>query len=48
VFKNCNLPVTFNDADFEELTSLPKHKLLFARKFDFNYNKEIINLLDKI
>lgn len=43
--KNCDLPVTFNDTDFGELISLPKHKL-FARKFDFEYNKEIINLLD--
>lgn len=45
--KNCDLPVTFNDTDFNELTSLPINKL-FARKFDFDYNQEIINLLDQI
>lgn len=44
---NCDLPVTFNDSDIDELTGQPENKL-FARKFDYNYNKEIFNLLDKI
>lgn len=45
--KNCSLPVTFNDADLNELTTQPEHNL-FARKFDFDYNIEIINQLDRL
>jgi hypothetical protein len=44
--KNCSLPVTFSHEDIEELSSQPEHKL-FARKFDFEYDVEIIQKLDK-
>lgn len=43
--KNCTLPVTFNDNDLTELLDQPEHKLI-ARKFDFDYNFEIIKKLD--
>lgn len=43
--KNCDLPVTFNYSDIDELTYLPESKL-FARKFDTDFNEEILTLLD--
>jgi hypothetical protein len=43
--KNCDLPVTFTSADFEELSSQPNSKL-FARKFDFTIDEEILDKID--
>lgn len=45
--KNCELPVTFTNLDEEELISQPEN-MLFARKFDFNFNKEIFHILDNL
>lgn len=44
--KDCPLPVTFEINDFEELINQPSNKL-FARKFDINIDKEIIEKIDK-
>ena len=41
--KNCVLPVTFNDKDFDELLNLDQ---LWARKFDQDYNEKILDLID--
>jgi hypothetical protein len=43
--KNCDLPVTFSSADFEELSSQPNSKL-FARKFDITIDEEILDKID--
>lgn len=43
--KNCDLPVTFTSADFEELCSQPNFKL-FARKFDISIDQEILEKID--
>ena len=42
--KNCSLPVTFDINDLQEL-ALTAH--LFARKFDLDYNKEILDKIDE-
>lgn len=44
--KGCELPVTFDHNDFFELVNDSDNKL-FARKFDIDYNEEILNLLDE-
>jgi hypothetical protein len=43
--KNCDLPVTFTSADFEELSSQPNSKL-FASKFDISNDEEILDKID--
>lgn len=43
--KNCDLPVTFSTADFEELISQSDYKL-FARKFDSNISEVILDKID--
>lgn len=43
--KNCDLPVTFSTADFEDLITQPDYKL-FARKFDSSSSKEILDKID--
>lgn len=45
--KDCDLPVTFTSADFEELSSQPDFKL-FARKFDVNIDEGILDKIDAI
>ena len=45
--KNCKLPVTFEKNDISELKSQPSNKL-FARKFDIEFDKVILDELDKI
>lgn len=42
--KNTLLPVTFAAADLEELL---QPEFLWARKFDINYNVEILNIIDE-
>lgn len=44
--KNCPLPVTFNQDDYEELATQPEVKL-FARKFDTDYDGVILDILDQ-
>lgn len=44
--KNCDLPVTFRINDYTELYNQPTNKL-FARKFDIELDKEILDKLDK-
>lgn len=44
--KNCELPVTFKSDDFDELIEQPSNKL-FARKFDIEFDKEILNKIDE-
>ncbi|MCH3883286.1 MULTISPECIES: beta-1,6-N-acetylglucosaminyltransferase [Tenacibaculum] len=44
--KKCTLPVTFNKDDLSELINQPSSKL-FARKFDIDFDEEILDLLDK-
>lgn len=42
--KGCQLPVTFQSTDFEEITK--QTNSLFARKFDFDVDTEIIRLIN--
>lgn len=42
--KGCTLPVTFQKDDLEELT---RQCNLFARKFDTEFDTEILDLLDE-
>lgn len=44
--KNCSLPVTFKTIDYNELIEQPPNKL-FARKFDINSDKQILDIIDK-
>lgn len=44
--KNVSLPVTFERDDLSELMQLPAHKL-FARKFDLDKSKSILDALDE-
>lgn len=43
--KNCDLPVTFKSADIEELITQPEG-MLFARKFDFDVDRQIFDAID--
>jgi hypothetical protein len=40
------LPVTFDSSDIKEIVSLPDH-VLYARKFDIEYDAEVLDLIDK-
>ncbi len=41
--KNCILPVTFGKDDIDELANIPQ---FFARKFDREYDEQILDLID--
>lgn len=43
--KNCELPVTFDISDFDELTEQEDNKL-YARKFDIEIDENILNKID--
>lgn len=47
VRKNCQLPVTFSIGDLGELIEQPEQKL-FARKFDIDYDKNILDQIDNL
>ncbi len=44
--QNCPLPVTFEANDFDELFEQPPKKI-FARKFDMEFDHQILNRIDK-
>lgn len=45
--ENCPLPVTFSSSDIEELKQQPDN-MLYARKFDLEADREILELLDRV